>query len=364
MKEISQDIREYAHYYRSLYFKDMEKNVLALEAAINKNGLTVSWANSPDCLLEQVQALLPKKSHNKVCIDIKESQNYLPSQNSLNECPISALKNREYNVDALIMDADYAIVNDGSLVFVDKEAQSCFNYADNIIVIVNVDQVLLHLSDLPIFLHIKNNQESDFPHDVKIIRSNLTQIIPDPFVSSDTKGYNTLDINVSVIIYAHNVGPLLEDPFLINSVFCIHCNRCKEVCPVAKTTDKAPIEIVKQNCLDEYNSTTNIFKQTTLCGMCQEVCPVNIPLTDLLTYEMKIVESNFSSWKSNYLFKLFHKRSKLNKTNNFFLYRLLMKLMFGNNKLLQNYFLKNKSTYFAIQEENNNPEEEITNEII
>lgn len=364
MKEISQDIREYAHYYRSLYFKDMEKNVLTLESSLIKNGFSVLWAHNSETLSEQISTLLPKKTSNKVCVDVQNRKNILPSINQVNECPISSLTDREYNVDALIVDADFAVCNDGSLVFIDKETQSCFNHVDNIIVIVPLDQVLLNISDLPVFLHIKNNNESGFPQDVKIIRSNLTQIIPDPFLSTENKGYNTLEINVSVILYAHNLEPLIENEFLVNSIFCIHCNRCKEVCPVAKTTNISPIVIVKNNCLDEYNRTQAIFKQTTLCGMCQEVCPVNIPLTDLLSYEMKIVESNFPNWKNNYLFKLFFKRSKLNKTNNFFLYRLLMKIMFGKNKLLQNYFLKNKSTYFAIQEENNGIKEETSNEII
>ncbi|MBR4135495.1 MAG: 4Fe-4S dicluster domain-containing protein [Bacteroidales bacterium] len=366
MNEISQDIREYAHYYRSLYFKDMEKNVLALESALNNNGFTVEWAHNPESLAEHIHNLLPQKSYNKVCVDVQNRQNIFPPQENLNECQISSLVNREFNVDALIVDADFAVVSDGSLVFVDKQTQSCFNFANNIIVIVNLDQVILHHSELPVFLHIKNNNNSDFPQDVKIIRSNLTQIIPDPFISTDTKGYNTLNINVSVILYANttNMDPLLEDDFLVSSVFCIHCNRCQEVCPVAKTTNLSPIDIVKKNCLDEYNRTQNIFKQTTLCGMCQEVCPVNIPLTDLLSYEMNIVDSNFTNWKSNYLFKIFSKRSKLNKTSNFFLYKLFMKLMFGKNKQLQNYFNRNKSTYFAIKEEENSTEPEENNAII
>ncbi len=362
MIEISPDIREYAHYYRSLYFKDMEKNVLALESALMKNGFSVSWAHNKETLAEQVQILLPKKSHNRVCMDISNHEEITIDKEVINECKCSTINNREFNVDALVIEADFAIVSNGSLVFIDKESQNGFNFVDHLVVIVNLDQVLLNASDLPIFLHIKS--QSGFPQDVKIIHSPLTQIIPDPFISSDSKGYSTITGNVSVILYANNTEPLLQDDFLVNSIFCIHCNRCNDVCPVAKTTQISPIDIVKNNCLDEYNRTQQIFSQTTLCGMCQDVCPVNIPLTDLLAYEMKIVNNNFTTWKQDYVYKVFAKRSKLNKTTNFLFYRVWMKLLFGKNKMLQNYFLKNKSTYFAIQEDENNPSVPPSNEII
>jgi len=364
MKEISQDIKDYAHYYKSLYYKDMEKNVLALESSFTKNGIQVAWAYDTTTLNEAIKQLLPDKPYNKVCLDVNDTLNHDINKSTFNETSLSSLIDRQFNVDALIIEADFTIANEGALVFIDKNSQSCFNYVNNVVAIVNIDQVLLNISELPIFLHIKNQDESDFPHDVKIVKSNLTQVVPDVYISTDSKGYNTTPTNVSVIVYANNIDPLLDDDLLASSVFCINCNRCKEVCPVAKITNISPIDIVKNNCLDEYNNTKDIFKQTTLCGLCQEVCPVNIPLTDMLIHEMRIVNKNFSSWKSKNVFKVFSKRHTLNKTTNFFLYRLWMKMLFGKNKMLYNYFLKNKTTYFAIQEDEENPKEEPNNAII
>jgi len=364
MKEISQDIKDYAHYYKSLYFKDLEKNVLALESSFTSKGIQVSWAYDAATLNEQIKLQLPDKPYNKVCLDVNDKLNQDITKSSFNECGLSSLIDRQFNVDGLIIEADLAVVNEGALVFIDRPSQACFNYVNNLVVIVNIDQVLLNMTDLPVFLNIKNQNESDFPHDVKIVRSNLTQVIPDVYISSDSKGYNTTPTSVSVILYSNNIEPLLDDDMLASSIYCIHCNRCKEVCPVAKITNISPIDIVKNNCLDEYNNTKDIFKQTTLCGLCQEVCPVNIPLTDMLIHEMRIVNRNFSSWKNKNIFKVFSKRQTLNKTTNFFFYRFWIKMLFGKNKMLYNYFLKNKSTYFAIQEEEENPKEEPNNAII
>lgn len=364
MKEISQDIKDYAHYYRSLFFKDMEKNVLALESNLLRNGISVSWAKDVSSLNEQISQMLPNKPYKKVCLDLREGNAREIDKTGFNECSISSLSNREYNVDALIIDSDFAIANDGALVFADRKTQSCFNYVDNILVIVNIDQILLNMQDLPVFLYIKSPENSDFPSDIKIIKSNINQIIPDPIISSESKGYNTIKSNVSVIIYDKNIEYLLADDLLMNSIFCINCGRCAEVCPVAKTTNVSPIEIVKNNCLDEYNMTQTIFKQTTLCGSCQEVCPVNIPLTEMLEHEMNIVNMNFSNWKKKNIFNVFSKRQKLNKTTNFFLYRFWIKLLFGKNKTLFNYFLKNKTPYFSIQEESDDSNNDTTNNAI
>ncbi|MBO4488281.1 MAG: LUD domain-containing protein [Bacteroidales bacterium] len=351
MKEIPQDIKDYAHYYRSLFFKDMEKNVLAFESNLLRNGISVSWAKDVNSLNDHIAQQLPNKPYKKVCLDLGDNTAKDIHKADFNECSISSLVNREYNVDALIIESDFAIANEGVLVFVDRATQSCFNYVDNIVVIVNIDQILLNMQDLPVFLYIKSPENADFPSDIKFIKSNINQVIPDPIISSESKGYNTIKSNVSVILYDKNIEYLLADDLLMNSIFCINCGKCREVCPVAKTTNISPIDIVKNNCLDEYNTTQNIFKQTTLCGLCQEVCPVNIPLTEMLEHEMNIVNMNFSNWKKKNIFNIFSKRQKLNKTTNFFLYRFWIKLLFGKNKNLYNYFLKNKATYFSIQEE-------------
>lgn len=349
--EITQDMRDRAFALRHSFVLGLETHLLALESNLIDHKVNVRWAQDESTLCDSIVELLPGKQYNSVCFDMAKVPELLSTyENVINPVSVEAVANHDQETETLIVESDFAIAENGSLVFVNRKCNECFNLVRNIIVIVNIDQIIVNQSDLSLFLRLKNgNQSSNFPNDVKILSKSYNKIVSDLFMSSNSVGYSEEPVTVSVILYDNNVTDILQDGILRQSLYCIHCGRCANVCPVFKTSSGiAPIELVKKNCFDQYIKTQSIFEQTSLCGNCQEVCPVNIPLVDLLIYEMNLAGENTSYNKTKSFFSVLSKRSKINKKNSPFLRYFFLKRFFSKNKMILNYLLNQKDQFYNI----------------
>jgi electron transport complex protein RnfC len=158
-----------------------------------------------------------------------------------------------------------------------------------------------------------------------------------------------------------------EQAWIPEETACINCGRCLEVCPAANATLNeeerfSPIELVKLNSLDSYNRTQHLFSHTTLCGACDCVCPVKIPLVKLLLFEMQVSNTVSKNSRAKQLFNIFRKRGNLNKFNNSFFRFFFVKRFLGKNKSLSRYFSGQNGDFFNITFEP--PYEENPNEIL
>ena len=349
--DITQDMRDRAFSLRHSFIESLETHLLALESNLLDHKINVRWAQDESALCESIIELLPGKQYNSVCFDMTNvPEQIFTYENVVNQVSVDSVTNHDQETETLIVEADFAIAENGSIVFVNRKSSDCFNLVRNLIVIVNIDQIVVSQSDLSLFLKLKNrNSSSDFPNDVKILNKQYNKIVSDLFMSSNSIGYSEEPVNVSVVLYDNNVTDILPDASLRQSLYCIHCGRCATVCPVLKTNNSlSPIDLVKNNCFDQYNKTQSIFQQTSLCGNCQEVCPVNIPLVDLLIYEMNLVGENTNYNKTKGLFSILSKRNKINKKNSPFLRYFFLKRFYSKNKMLLNYLLNQKGQFYNI----------------
>ncbi|MDQ7784976.1 MAG: LutB/LldF family L-lactate oxidation iron-sulfur protein [Desulfomonilaceae bacterium] len=85
---------------------------------------------------------------------------------------------------------------------------------------------------------------------------------------------------------------------------CIRCSACLNVCPVYRTvgghaygsTYPGPMGIILTTLLDGMNRAHPLLDATTLCGACNQVCPVKVPLVRLLRIlREQRVEAGFTS---------------------------------------------------------------------
>ena len=104
-----------------------------------------------------------------------------------------------------------------------------------------------------------------------------------------------------VILLDNGRTNVYDDDEAYESLACIRCGACLNACPVYKTvggytydtTYSGPIGSVLTPFLRGFKDFSHLSFASTLCGKCVEVCPVKIPLTDiLLANRRKTVEQN------------------------------------------------------------------------
>ena len=112
--------------------------------------------------------------------------------------------------------------------------------------------------------------------------------------------------NGRTTVYADNEG--------YESLACIRCGACLNGCPVYKTiggytydtTYSGPIGSVLTPFLRGFKDFSHLSFASSLCGRCNEVCPVKIPLTDiLLSNRRKAVEEHLRPVAEKWIMKGF-----------------------------------------------------------
>ncbi len=116
-----------------------------------------------------------------------------------------------------------------------------------------------------------------------------------------------------VILLDNNRTNILANPVQRESLYCIRCGACLNVCPVYKnigghsygTTYSGPIGSVitpNLNGLQEYK---HLSYASSLCGACTEVCPVKINLHELLLDNRKqSVEQGMTTFSEKMAWKI------------------------------------------------------------
>lgn len=232
------------------------------------------------------------------------------------------------------------------------------------VVIVNIDQIIANQQDLSFFIALKYmSKEKKMPEDVKIIQNQIQYVFPSHLSFLSDQVISQEAMKITVILYLNDIEDIMSSEILKESLYCIECGRCLDVCPVASACDNiSPIQLIKMNCLDKYNQSQHLFSHTTLCGACEAVCPVNIPLIRLMFSEMLASNNVVKPSRSKQLYALFSKRSKLNKANHSFLKYFFVKRFFGQNKFLGRYFQSQNGDFFNVTYKQ--PYEDNPNELI
>ena len=329
-------IRKKAYALRHNYFDDMEKHLLNLEASLQHSGLNVLWIKDQSSLTVSLNALIQSYNVRRISFDTKLP--FDPAfQGRMEVVPLETEENSSDDLDLLVVDADLAVCDTGSLA---------------------------SMQDLSFLLALKYaSKEQKMPTDIKILQQQPNYVLPSDLSYLSDQMFTQEPMNVHVILYMNDIEDILTSEILKESLYCIQCGRCLDVCPVAASHDNlSPIELVKINSLDKYNKAQHLFSHTTLCGACEDACPVKIPLIRLMLSEMQVSNMVVKPSRTKMLYSLFSKRSKLNKVNNSFFKFFFIKRFFGRNKNLSRYFSNQNSDFFNITYEP--PYEDNPNELI
>jgi L-lactate dehydrogenase complex protein LldF len=127
-----------------------------------------------------------------------------------------------------------------------------------------------------------------------------------------------------IILIDNGRTKIMENVLMRESMYCIKCGACLNYCPVYKqiggqaynTPYNGPIGAVVSPFIFGEEEYGHLLYASTLCGKCNEVCPVNINIVSLLIHGRKhLVDNGFSMTNKNIhkiLHRIFLKRKRMN----------------------------------------------------
>ena len=268
------------------YLTEFEENFI-------KSGGRVIWAlNHEDAAIE-ISELIKNSSNNIVICDHEK----ILSEAGVNEIIYKAYSSKVISyknqssekAEIFICACDFIVADTASVVFKEREQRFSDNIhnAERIIILAGIEQIVSQLRELEIllFMHTAGSHKRKG-------RANEDLIF-------ELENNAVRNKEVYIVLLDNGRSDLLDDKVLRESLHCIKCEACSLVCPVNISIGTEEHQCVFASPID---SITNPYRKniqdkrhlsfaSTLCGACQEVCPVKIKLTDLLIYSRtKIVK--------------------------------------------------------------------------
>jgi len=192
------------------------------------------------------------------------------------------LRKKFYNADMGVSGVNFAIAETGTICLVENEGNGrfCTTLPPIHVAVMGIEKIVESLTDVPPLLSL-------------LTRSATGQGITTYFnmINSPRKLYEKDGPKeVHLILLDNGRSSIFEDKLLRETLLCIRCGACMNHCPVYSrigghaynSTYPGPIGKIFTPQINGLNESGYLSDVSTLCGACVEVCPVKIPITDIL----------------------------------------------------------------------------------
>ena len=337
--------RQRAFLLRNKSLLNLEKLLVDFETRFKENGGKVLWACDANDALEMIWDIISKRNNteltrsNSVVLDeigidafLKE-KNYQVDDTSIGrfllnvaqEAPyhpiypalhlskeeIGNILNQKYKLRAdsttkqmvnfiryqvnqkiaktqvYLTGANYLLADVGGVVLSENEGNIIKTSAASKIhiVVAGIDKIISSIEDLSILLPLTS---------AHAMGSGMTSI------NSITMGPSKNGLGpdrMYVILLNNGRTELLKNEIIRQSLSCTHCGACINVCPVYKnigghtygTPYMGPIGTVMVPLMYDLEEFAHLASLCSLCGRCTEICPVKIPIEDLIIENRRII---------------------------------------------------------------------------
>lgn len=183
--------------------------------------------------------------------------------------------------DAGITGANFAVAETGSIVLISNEgnARLTVSLPKLHIAVCGIEKVIPKLADLPVFLKVLARAATGQKLSI------YTSMANGPRKPDELEGPEEFH----VVLLDNGRTRILEGP-LRESLFCIRCGACLNVCPIYRNigghayggTYSGPIGAVITPLYDGLAANRHLPHASSLCGACQAACPVKIAIPEML----------------------------------------------------------------------------------
>ena len=191
------------------------------------------------------------------------------------------LREKFLNTEVAISGANFAIAETGTVCVVESEGNGrmCLTLPRVLISLMGIEKVLPAFSDLEVFL----------------------QLLPRAATGERANPYTSLWTGVRpgdgpeefhLVLLDNGRTKILADQAARDTLHCIRCSRCLNVCPIYERTGghaynsmyQGPIGAILTPQLRGFAEAGSLPFASTLCGACLEVCPVKIDIPRILVH--------------------------------------------------------------------------------
>jgi len=194
------------------------------------------------------------------------------------------LREKFVHADAGITGGNFLIADIGGVVVTENEGNAMMSVAfpKVHIAIVGIEKVIPSIQDLDLFLPLLATHGTG--QNITVYNSILTGPQHDGEVDGPMDMY--------VVLLDNNRTEVLKRKEQRRAMSCIRCGACLNACPIYKsigghaygTTYSGPIGAVIAPLMNGLGEYKHLSFASSLCGKCTEVCPVKIPLHELLLH--------------------------------------------------------------------------------
>ena len=207
----------------------------------------------------------------------------------------TALRDKFLKADMGVTGANFGIAETGSVVVVENEGNG--RMATSLprihVVLIGIEKLIPRLEDLDLFLTVLTRSATG----QKI--STYVSVISGVKKSEWDEGPEELHI----VVLDNGRTRILKDPVQRQSLYCIRCGACLNVCPVYQQIGghaygwvyPGPIGALITPQLLGVDRARDLPFASSLCGACKDVCPVKINIPDLLLDARHKVKSHTAS---------------------------------------------------------------------
>jgi L-lactate dehydrogenase complex protein LldF len=205
----------------------------------------------------------------------------------------SYLRAKFLDAGVAISGANFAVAETGSVCVVESEGNGrfCTTLPDTLITLVGIEKLVPAPEDLEVFL----------------------QLLPRSSTGERMNPYTTVWTGVTpgdgpqhfhVVLLDNGRTDVLADEVGRQTLACIRCSACLNVCPVYSRTGghaygsvyPGPIGAILTPQLRGVGEAPTLPYASSLCGACYEVCPVKIDIPRVLVHlRARVVEEGFSA---------------------------------------------------------------------